>query len=62
MDNRKKEFLEKRRSNKRGKDITPFKTLEDKKRTREEVEQIRKDLINFAESSWGKQWIVSKNS
>ena len=31
----------------------------EKQRTREEVEQIKKDLINFAKTSWGKQWIQS---
>ncbi|MHA1391749.1 MAG: SWIM zinc finger family protein [Promethearchaeota archaeon] len=31
----------------------------DKERTREEVEQIKKNLINFAKTSWGKQWIQS---
>ncbi|GAG59397.1 unnamed protein product, partial [marine sediment metagenome] len=31
----------------------------EKERTREEVEQIKKNLINFAKTSWGKQWIQS---
>ena len=54
MDNRKKEFLENRRSSKK----KPEKKTEyERRRTREEVEQIKKDLINYAKTSWGKEWI-----
>ena len=31
----------------------------DKKRTHQEVQQIKKDLINFAKTTWGQQWINS---
>ncbi|MFX1444484.1 MAG: SWIM zinc finger family protein [Promethearchaeota archaeon] len=31
----------------------------DKRRTHQEVQQIKNDLINFAKTSWGKQWISS---
>jgi uncharacterized Zn finger protein len=54
MDNRKKEFLE----NRRKKVSKPERKTEyERKRTREEVEQIKKDLINYASTSWGKEWI-----
>jgi uncharacterized Zn finger protein len=54
MDNRKKEFLENRRSSKK----KPEKKTEyERRRTHEEVEQIKKDLINYAKTSWGKEWI-----
>ncbi len=59
MDNRKKEFLENRR-NRRGKGNQPaFKTEKEKQETRDEVEHIKNNLINFASTSWGKQWIDS---
>ncbi len=59
MDNRKKEFMDSRRI-KRKKPVTPQrKTQHEKQRTHEEVEQIKRDLINFAKTSWGKQWIQS---
>ena len=54
MDNRKKEFLESRGLKKKKPEK---KTDYERKRTREEVEQIKKDLINFAKTSWGKEWI-----
>lgn len=31
----------------------------DKQRTHEEVQQIKKNLINYAKTSWGKEWINS---
>ena len=31
----------------------------DKKRTHQEVQQIKHELINFAKTSWGQQWIQS---
>ena len=59
MDNRKKEFMENRRT-RRGKSDRPvFKTEKERQETREEVEQIKRNLINFASTSWGKQWIDS---
>jgi len=54
MDNRKKEFLESKRSKKKRPER---KTDYEHRRTREEVEQIKKDLINYANTSWGKEWI-----
>lgn len=35
------------------------KTDYERRQTREEVEQIKKDLINYAKTSWGKEWIYS---
>jgi len=35
------------------------KTEYEKRQTREEVEKIKKDLINYAKTSWGKEWIYS---
>ncbi len=59
MDNRKKEFLENRRSRRSKGDLPTFKTEKEIQETREEVEQIQRNLINFASTSWGKQWIDS---
>ena len=59
MDKRKKELLERRRMSRKRPEIPEFKTEQEKQRTREEVEQIKRDLINFAGTSWGKQWIIS---
>lgn len=56
LDNRKKEFMESRRSKKKQ---PQRKTEYEKRQTREEVEQIKKDLINYAKTSWGKEWIYS---
>lgn len=48
------------RRNKRKKPITPQrKTQHERQRTHEEVEQIKRDLINYAKTSWGKKWIQS---
>ena len=59
MDNRKKEFMN-NRGTKRKKHVTPQRKTEyERQSTREEVEQIKLDLINFAKTSWGKQWIQS---
>jgi len=59
IDNRKKEFMENRRNKRKGPSKPQRKSEYDKERTREEVEQIKKNLINFAKTSWGKQWIQS---
>jgi len=59
IDNRKKEFMENRRSKRKGPNQPQRKSDYEKERTREEVEQIKKNLINFAKTSWGKQWIQS---
>ena len=59
IDNRKKEFMENRRSKRKGPNTPPRKSEYEKERTREEVEQIKKNLINFAKTEWGKQWIQS---
>jgi uncharacterized Zn finger protein len=57
MDERKKYFMDNRR-NKR-KDPPQRKTQYEKERTREEVEQIKKNLINYANTLWGRDWIIS---
>ena len=57
MDERKKYFMENRRNKK--KDVPQRKTEYEKERTREEVEQIKKNLINFAKTPWGREWIIS---
>ncbi len=36
-----------------------YKTEHEKQRSHEEVQQIKKNLINFARTEWGKQWIHS---
>jgi uncharacterized Zn finger protein len=59
IDNRKKEFMENRRNKRKGPNKPQRKSEYEKERTREEVEQIKKNLINFAKTSWGKQWIQS---
>jgi uncharacterized Zn finger protein len=51
--------LESRRLKRKGPVPSKRKTDYERQRTREEVEQIQKDLINFAKTSWGKQWIQS---
>ena len=56
LDNRKKEFMENRRSKKKQ---PQRKTEYEKRQTREEVKQIKKDLVDYAETSWGKEWIYS---
>lgn len=57
MDNRKKEFMENRRIRRGKSDRPTFKTEKERQETREEVEQIKRNLINFASTTWGKQWI-----
>ena len=59
MDNRKKEFMENRRIRRGRSDRPTFKTEKERQETKEEVEQIKRNLINFASTSWGKQWIDS---
>jgi len=59
IDNRRKEFMENRRNKRKGPNRPPRKSEYEKERTREEVEQIQKNLINFAKTSWGKHWIQS---
>jgi len=51
--------MDRRRNKQRKPVISQRKTESEKQRTREEVEQIKRDLINFAKTSWGKQWIQS---
>jgi len=62
LDNRKKDFMENRRFKRKTTDTPQRKTEYEKERTREEVEQIKRDLIRFANTSWGKQWIQSNLS
>ncbi|MFX0070671.1 MAG: hypothetical protein ACFFAO_06235, partial [Candidatus Hermodarchaeota archaeon] len=48
--------------NRRGKKKRPEhgpKSEYDKRQTHQEVQKIKKDLINFAKTSWGKEWIHS---
>ena len=59
IDNRRKEFMDNRRNKRKGPSKPPRKSEYEKERTREEVEQIKKNLVNFAKTSWGKQWIQS---
>ena len=51
--------MESRRLKRKGPAPSKRKTDYERQRTREEVEQIKKDLINFAKTSWGKEWIQS---
>jgi len=62
IDNRRKEFMENRRLKRKTTETPKIKTEYEKERTREEVEQIKRDLIRFANTSWGKQWIQSNLS
>ena len=59
IDNRKKEFMDNRRIKRNKQESSQRKTEYEREHTREEVEQIKKNLINFAKTSWGKQWIQS---
>jgi len=59
IDNRKKEFIERLRNKKKKPMASQRKTEYERQRTHEEVDQIKRDLINFAKTSWGKQWIQS---
>jgi uncharacterized Zn finger protein len=59
IDNRKKEFMNNRRIKGKKQGTSQRKTEYERQNTREEVEQIKIDLINFAKTSWGKQWIQS---
>ncbi len=51
--------MENRRSKEKKSVLSQRKTEYERQRTHEEVEQIKRDLINFAKTSWGKQWIQS---
>jgi hypothetical protein len=57
MNNRKKEFMDSRRHKRKKLDIPPKKTELEKKQTSEEVDQIKRELTNFAKTSWGKKWM-----
>ena len=59
IDNRRKEFMDNRRVKRKGPNKPQRKSEYEKEQTREEVEQVKKNLINFAKTSWGKQWIQS---
>ena len=59
MNDRKKEFMDSRRHKRKKLDIPPKKTELEKKQTSEEVDQIKRELTNFAKTSWGKKWIKS---
>ncbi len=51
--------MDSRRTKRKNPIASQRKTKYERQRTHEEVEQIKKDLINFAKTSWGKQWIQS---
>jgi uncharacterized Zn finger protein len=59
ISNRKKQFLNERRFKKERPDNAQKKTEYEKQRTHEEVDKIKRDLIKFAQTSWGTQWIQS---
>ncbi|MHA1931371.1 MAG: SWIM zinc finger family protein [Promethearchaeota archaeon] len=59
MNDRKKEFMDNRRIKRKKSDIPQRKTEDEKRRTSAEVDQIKRELTNFAKTSWGKQWIKS---
>jgi uncharacterized Zn finger protein len=51
--------MEKRRVRGKKQEKPQRKTSYERQHTREEVEQIKRELISFAKTSWGKQWIQS---
>ncbi|MCK4381791.1 MAG: SWIM zinc finger family protein [Candidatus Lokiarchaeota archaeon] len=59
MNDRKKEFMDSRRFKRKKSDTPQRKTEDEKRRTSAEVDQIKRELTNFAKTSWGKQWIKS---
>ena len=59
ISNRKKEFMNNRKLKRKGPVVPKRKSEYEKQRTHDEVEQIKRDLINFAQTSWGTQWIQS---
>ncbi len=56
---RRKEFINRRKRKKEILNGPRRKTEYEKQRTHEEVEQIKRDLLNFAQTSWGTKWIQS---
>ncbi len=59
INDRRKEFMESRKLKRKAPNAPQRKTEYEKQRTHDEVEQIKKNLINFAQTSWGSQWIQS---
>ena len=59
INDRKKEFMDSRKLKRKGSIPPQRKTEYEKQRTHEEVEQIKRDLIHFAQTSWGTEWIRS---
>jgi uncharacterized Zn finger protein len=57
LNDRKKYYMDNRRNKKR--DVPRRKTEYERERTREEVEQIKKNLITYAKTPWGRDWIIS---
>ena len=51
--------MDNRRIKRKKPDASQRKTEYERQRTHEEVEQIKRDLINYAKTSWGKKWIQS---
>jgi uncharacterized Zn finger protein len=59
MDNRKRNLIKDRYQREKKSTVPDEKTQYERQQTREEVEQIKKDLRNYASSSWGSLWIQS---
>ncbi|GAH02636.1 unnamed protein product, partial [marine sediment metagenome] len=59
IDKRKKDFMDSLRNKRKKPDISQRKTEYERQNTHEEVEQIKRDLINYAKTSWGRKWIQS---
>ncbi|MFW9902274.1 MAG: SWIM zinc finger family protein [Candidatus Thorarchaeota archaeon] len=51
--------MDNRKLKRKGPKVPQRKTEYEKQRTHEEVEQIKRDLVNFAQTSWGTEWIRS---
>ena len=59
INDRKKEFMDSRKLKRKMPKVSQKKTEYEKQRTHDEVEQIKKDLMGFAQTSWGTRWIQS---
>lgn len=51
--------MDSRKLKRKGPSAPKRKTEHERQRTHEEVEQIKRDLVNFAQTSWGTEWIRS---
>ena len=59
INDRKKEFMDSRKLKRKGPGVPQRKTEYERQQTHEEVEQIKRDLVNFAQTPWGIEWIRS---